>query len=195
MNYLAHLFLADHTPESIIGNLLGDFVKGSAKEQYSDSIQKGIALHRQVDFYTDSHQVVRQTKKLVSTARRRYAGILLDVFYDHFLAKNWQEYNQITLKNFSDQVYRILLSHQEILPNSLQTFLPKMIESNLLVSYQEIAGIDRALQRIGQRLKDKQVLVSSIDELQANYQEINLSFQTFFPDLVNYVKVKKIDLN
>lgn len=87
MNYLAHLFLADDTPESLLGNLLGDFMKGVVKEQFSNSIQQGIELHRKIDSYTDSHPVVRNAKHLISLERRRYAGVLLDVFYDHFLAK------------------------------------------------------------------------------------------------------------
>ncbi len=191
MNYLAHLFLADDTPESLIGNLLGDFVKGRAKEQYSNFIQRGIELHRKVDFYTDSHQVVRNAKQLVSLPRRRYAGILLDMFYDHFLANHWQDYSQTKLNNFTEKVYAVLLQNQTILPDKLRIILPLIIGQDLLGSYQEIDGIDRALKRIAPRLRNGEIFASGIEELQAHYKEFDLSFQDFFPDLVRYVRAQR----
>src|SRR6476469_1163611 len=109
MNYLAHLYLADNSPESILGNLLGDFVKCQAAFNiYPIAIKKGIQLHRQVDAYTDSHAVVRESKKLISNINKRYAGIIIDVFYDHFLAKNWLTYSSIPLNEFAANVYAIL---------------------------------------------------------------------------------------
>ena len=108
MNYLAHLFLSEGTPESLIGNLLGDFVKGTAVNLYSEEIRKGIDLHRKVDSYTDSHAIVRSSKSLVSSHRRRFAGVLIDVFYDHFLVKNWLEYSEIPVPDFSLDVYKLL---------------------------------------------------------------------------------------
>ncbi len=98
MNYLAHFFLAENTPESLLGNLLGDFVKGSAVNLYPQEIIKGIYLHRKVDSYTDSHAIVRSSKSLVCSQRRRFAGVLIDVFYDHFLAKNWREYSEVPVR-------------------------------------------------------------------------------------------------
>lgn len=108
MNYLAHLFLAKDTPESILGNLLGDFAKGEAKKQYSTAIQQGIELHQQVDIYTDTHRIVREAKRPISLERKRYAGILIDVFYDHFLAKHWMKYSSIPLQYFTQKVYTLL---------------------------------------------------------------------------------------
>ncbi|MEG3858940.1 hypothetical protein QT974_07445 [Microcoleus sp. herbarium12] len=101
INYLVHLFLSDGTPESLIGNLLGDFVKGSAVNLYDREIRNGIDLHRKVDRYTDSHAIVRSSKSLVCSQRRRFAGVLVDVFYDRFLAKNWLEYSETPLSDFS----------------------------------------------------------------------------------------------
>src|SRR6476661_6124760 len=118
MNYLAHLFLSEGTPESLIGNLLGDFVKGTPVNLYPEEIRKGIDLHRKVDSYTDSHAIVRSSKSLVCADRRRFAGVLIDVFYDHFLAKNWLEYSEIPLRDFSRHVYKILQDNRDILPES-----------------------------------------------------------------------------
>lgn len=188
MNYLAHLFLADDTPESLIGNLLGDFMKGAVKEQFSNSIQQGIELHRKVDLYTDSHPVVRQTKQLISVTRRRYAGVLLDVFYDHFLAKYWTNYSSITLKDFSKKVYNILWENQSILPERLRQAVPQIIQQDWLNSYQETSGIDLAVNRLAQRAKKGNPLFCGVEELKTHYQEIDYSFKTFFPDLVIYVK-------
>lgn len=188
MNYLAHLFLADRTPESLIGNLLGDFMKGSVKEQYSKAIAQGIELHRQVDLYTDSHPVVRQTKQLISIERRRYAGVLLDVFYDHFLAKYWMNYSSTTLKEFSLIVYNILWENKSILPERLRQAVPKIIEQDWLNSYQETSGIELAINRLAQRAKKGNPLFCGVEELKTHYQEIDYSFQKFFPELVSYVK-------
>lgn len=188
MNYLAHLFLADDTPESLLGNLLGDFMKGVVKEQFSNSIQQGIELHRKIDSYTDSHPVVRNAKHLISLERRRYAGVLLDVFYDHFLAKYWTNYSSITLQDFSQKVYNILWENQSILPDKLRLAVPKIIEQDWLNSYQEISGIELALNRLAHRAKKGNALAGGVEDLNAHYQEIDYSFKNFFPDLIIYVK-------
>ncbi|MEG4007275.1 ACP phosphodiesterase [Microcoleus sp. Pol11C1] len=191
MNYLAHLFLSEGTPESLIGNLLGDFVKGSAVNLYSEEIRKGIDLHRKVDSYTDSHPIVRSSKSLVSSHRRRFAGVLIDVFYDHFLAKNWLEYSEIPLRDFSQDVYKILQDNRDILPDSLQRVLPTIIARDLLSSYQEIAEIGITLTRMSARLKRTNNLASGIEDLTANYQRLESDFRDFFPDLIKYATVGK----
>ncbi|MEG4076371.1 ACP phosphodiesterase [Microcoleus sp. Pol14C2] len=191
MNYLAHLFLSQGTPESLIGNLLGDFVKGSAVNLYSEEIRKGIDLHRKVDSYTDSHPIVRSSKSLVSSHRRRFAGVLIDVFYDHFLAKNWLEYSEIPLRDFSQDVYKILQDNRDILPDSLQRVLPTIIARDLLSSYQEIAEIGITLTRMSARLKRTNNLASGIEDLTANYQRLESDFRDFFPDLIKYATVGK----
>ena len=188
MNYLAHLYLADDSPESIVGNLLGDFLKGQGTEGYCDEIKKGIRLHQNVDTYTDSHPIVRESKRLISPANRRYAGILVDVFYDHFLAKNWLNYSTVSLQDFTVKVYNILQSYQEILPASLKRGLPQMITKNLLMSYAEISGINMALQRLSLRLKRENNLGTAKEELVANYENFEVNFSQFFPELIDYVK-------
>jgi acyl carrier protein phosphodiesterase len=191
MNYLAHLYLAEDSPESILGNLLGDFLKGQKVENYSQEIQKGINLHRKVDSYTDSHPVVKQSKALISAPNRRYAGVLVDIFYDHFLAKNWSTYSSIPLQKFATQVYIIFQSNESVLPPKMQLVLPRIINNNLLVSYRELAGIQQALQNISARLKRKNTLGEAIEELSHNYQQLELDFKNFFPDLINYVQLLK----
>ncbi|MGL5058504.1 MAG: ACP phosphodiesterase [Microcoleus sp.] len=189
MNYLAHLFLAEGTAESLIGNLLGDFVKGSAIELYDREIIKGIDLHRKVDIYTDSHAIVRSSKSLISSQRRRFAGVLVDVFYDHFLAKNWREYSDVPLRDFARHAYNILQDNREILPASLQRVLPTIIARDLLSSYQEISEIGITLARMSARIKRSNNLASGIEDLTVNYQQLESDFRIFFPELINYVKI------
>ncbi|MEW6494740.1 MAG: ACP phosphodiesterase [Cyanobacteriota bacterium] len=188
MNYLAHLYLAEDSPESIIGNLLGDFIKGQRLSDYSEAIKRGIKFHQQVDIYTDSHPVFRQSKRLISSINGRYAGILIDVFYDHFLAKHWLIFSSVSLKEFSLKVYKILQVNEGILPDPLKRFLPTMIQRNLLMSYANIQGIDTALKKISLRVKRENNLGNAIEELINNYERLELDFYRFFPQLIDDAK-------
>ena len=192
MNYLAHLYLAENHSESLLGNLLGDFVKGSIAPVYSEEVRKGIELHRKVDRFTDSHAVVRASIKLISPARRRFAGVIVDIFYDHLLAKNWQIYSAMPLADFSQNIYQVLQENHQLLPERLQKMLPYIIGEDWLTSYREVQAIDRALNRIANRLMKRfgrnNSLLNSAEELTANYQQLESDFHRFFPDLIDYVK-------
>ncbi|PSB01424.1 ACP phosphodiesterase [Merismopedia glauca] len=187
MNYLAHLFLSEPTPESMIGNFLGDFVKGSLESRYTEEIRRGIDLHRKVDIYTDSHPIFCASKRIIAPERRRFAGILIDVFYDHFLAKNWHKYSDISLVDFSQNFYQALQDCQNILPESVKLRLPQIIGCDVLRSYQEISGIDRALQSISARFKRVNNLADGLEDLESNYQQIGSDFAVLFPDAIDYV--------
>ena len=186
MNYLAHLFLSEGTPESLIGNLLGDFVKGSIKNIYSKEIIKGINLHRKIDSFTDSHPIFRSSKRLISLNRRRFSGMMIDVFYDHFLAKNWSEYSNIALSDFTNRVYQVLQENKSILPERLKNILPDMITNDWLKSYQDSNVIDRAINGISRRIKRKNNLCGGVEELLLNYQQLQADFSLFFPELIDY---------
>lgn len=189
MNYLGHLYLADDTAESLIGNLLGDFVKGSLnKDTYPLAIAQGIKLHRKVDVFTDSHQVFRASVNRITAARRRFAGIMVDIFYDHFLAKNWSRYSAIPLPNFSQNVYTVLTHHHWILPERLQRMLPYIVGEDWLTSYANISAIHRTLNRLSKRFKRDNRLMNSSEELVANYELLETDFHEFFPDLIRYVE-------
>jgi acyl carrier protein phosphodiesterase len=194
VNYLAHLFLSERTPESFIGNLLGDFIKGSSKYLYPDEIRKGIELHQKIDTYTDSHQIFRSSKRLISPNRRRFAGVMIDVFYDHFLAKNWLDYSEIPLLDFSGRVYQVLQDNHNILPESLQRILPEIIAQDWLTSYKEVPAIDNTLKRISARIKRTNNLADGVEELKFNYQQLESDFSAFFPDLINYTKTSQFQV-
>ncbi|MBD2327514.1 DUF479 domain-containing protein [Alkalinema sp. FACHB-956] len=188
MNYLAHLHLSDGSPESMIGNLLGDFRKGLCEAQYSPAIRQGIVLHQQVDIFTDTHAIVRRSKQRMSPKFRRFAGIMLDVLYDHFLSKHWADYSQESLREFVDRAYDILLTHQAILPPLLQRAVPVMVDQDWLYSYRDLAGVDLTLRRIARRFKRETPLAQAIEELQHHYPALEADFQAFFPILVQWVR-------
>jgi acyl carrier protein phosphodiesterase len=188
MNYLAHLFLADDTTDSMVGSLLGDFVKGSVADRFGLEIKLGIELHRKVDVFTDSHPVVRRSKGRIHTDRRRLAGIIVDIFYDHFLAKNWQDYSAFSLADFSRRVHDALGQRSELLPDRLKASLPSMIRNDWPASYRDIAAIEAVLARTSRRLSRENTLARAIDDLIAGYDRFEADFRNFFPDLIRFAE-------
>lgn len=189
MNYLAHVFLSRSSPEGIVGGMLGDFVKGRGSEMYSAPVRAAIELHRAVDRYTDAHPQVCASRARISSARRRFAGIMVDVFYDHFLACHWQDYSDVPLEQFTRQVYAVLARHAERFPPRLQQTLPRMRDADWLASYAELEAVDLALRGIAHRLRRfprAAVLCDGAQELSAHYRELERDFSAFFPELVDY---------
>ncbi|MEB3293027.1 MAG: ACP phosphodiesterase [Synechococcales bacterium] len=188
MNYLAHLFLGDRSPEGFIGSLLGDFRKDLCWDCYSPTVLHGIDLHQKIDIFTDRHPIFRTSKRLIDPSRRRVAGIILDVFYDHCLAQHWSDYSSMPLDRFTNLVYQALQTHQEILPTRLQAALPFMIRQDWLGSYRSLSGVALTLQRIARRLRRETAIDRSLEDLQLHYEALDQSFQSFFPDLQTYVQ-------
>lgn len=189
MNYLAHLFLADNNAHSLLGNLMGDFVKGNVKGKYPSTISNGILMHREVDKFTDSHSVVELSKKRVNTERRRYAGILVDVFYDHFLAINWHQYSKISLDEQIDEwMCTIGESEFDLIPERMLVVLDKIKNQRLLQSYQTENGIALILERISGRIRFQNDLADGIQDFKSCYEQLNDDFNVFFPELLEHVK-------
>lgn len=186
MNYLAHLYLSEPHEEAWLGSLMGDFVKGPLDDRYGSEITRAIAMHRKIDVFTDAHPVVLQSKSRMSAERRRYAGIMVDVFYDHFLARHWQDFHDEPLAEFTGRVYRVLERYHTVLPERLQRMAPMMMQWDWLGSYADIGSIYSALNRIGQRLKRENRLMNSADELVGNYAQLEADFRAFLPDVLRY---------
>lgn len=186
MNYLAHVFLSSPTDEAVVGALLGDFVKGPLGDRYSPGVRAGILLHRRIDRYTDTHEIVRASQSLVSRERRRFAGILVDVFYDHFLARHWLAYAATPLADFTCEVYAILMRYRANLPERLQRILPCMMRDDWLGSYRELWAIDRALNGLARRSQHSELLAGAVGELERNYIQFEGHFLAFFPELRRY---------
>ena len=192
MNYLAHLYLSSESPEALVGAMLGDFVKGSMKDSYPTVIRRGIELHRSIDTFTDSHEIVRDSKRLFSAERRRFAGILLDIFFDHFLAKNWSQYGEIELGNFTAQAYQSLHSQQKWLTPDLANVIPMMSREDWLGNYQRIDWVEFTLTKLAKRVRRGEMIATGIDELRENYEAFEISFANFFPELITFVAAEKL---
>jgi acyl carrier protein phosphodiesterase len=188
MNYLAHLYLSEPHEEAWLGSLMGDFVKGPLDDRYASEISRAIAMHRKIDVFTDAHPVVLHSKSRMSVERRRYAGIMVDVFYDHFLAKHWQDFHDEPLAEFTARVYRVLERYHTVLPERLQRMAPMMMQWDWLGSYADIGSIYTALNRMGQRLKRENRLMNSADELVGNYAQLEADFRAFLPDVLRYAR-------
>jgi acyl carrier protein phosphodiesterase len=188
MNYLAHLYLAQNDAESWIGSLMGDFVRGHLDEGLAPAIRRGIWLHRKIDAFTDAHPIARRSRQRIQPRFRRYAAILVDVFYDHYLARDWDWYSAISLSDFAVAVYTALQVHYTSLPVPMQRSAAYMIANDLLLSYREIAGIGRSLRGIESRLRRESRLAEALSDLERNYDALAGDFAAFLPEVAYYAK-------
>ena len=194
MNFLAHIYLSGNDDLIKIGNFMADGIRGKQYSHLPPNIQKGILLHRAIDTFTDSHPVFRQSTKRLHQNYHHYAGVIVDVFYDHFLAKNWARYSDEKLEDFVGRFYTSLYDNYDILTDKTQQLMPYMIEHNWLVNYQYTEGIARILLRMDQRTKNNSKMQFSIIELKDFYLEFETEFTIFFEDLIAFSKLKLTDL-
>ena len=191
VNYLAHMYLAGDSEESIVGNMLGDFVKGRIGDEFPPGVAEGIRTHRKVDAFTDSHEMVVRSKRLVSQERRRFSGIIVDLAFDHILAVNWGDYSALALEDFVEKTYGVLAANTDLMPPRPRKILEVMIEEDWLGSYRELEGIGRALDRIAIRLERKfgrgSSLAGAAEEAARNYGALEENFRAFFPELISFV--------
>lgn len=188
MNFLAHLFLSCENEELLIGNYMGDFVRGSQLRQYPEDIQAGIVLHRKIDTFTDVHPVVREGVRLLRPQHSRYAPVILDVFYDYLLIKNWSAFSDQSLREFTQNVYKILARHIEQMPPALQRRTPMMIADDWLMRYGEWDGLDFAFSRLRLRVSRPECFDNVTDSLKQHENALDAGFQRFFPDVIEFVK-------
>ena len=194
MNYLAHLYLADDSDDSLIGNLLGDFVKGKPGKQYHADIVAGIIFHRKIDAYADAHEMMRTSRSRIAPQMSRFSGIIIDVSYDHFLARHWQQFSDQDLTVFIQHAYKVLRENHPILPERLQRILPFMISEDWLGSYIELKSVGTTLDRITRRLTRGAQFKGAIAEVEKNYRQIEGDFLSFFPDLIEFSKRAKSEM-
>lgn len=186
MNFLAHLYLARHSDDAMLGALLGDFVGTAELDRYKAEVQREILLHRKIDSYTDRHPAILAAKDHFPEGRRRYAGILLDVYFDHLIARDWPRYHAVDLDRFTRHFYDVLLAQPE-LPERLRRILPSFVQNDWLGSYRGRDSIDHAVRRIATRLsRNGDKLVQCIPLLREHEAAVERRFEDFFPDLVAY---------
>lgn len=188
MNFLAHIYLSGDNDLITVGNFMADGIRGKKYTKYPKDIQVGILLHREIDTFTDAHEIVRKSKRRLHKRYNHYNGVIIDIFYDFFLAKNWHEYSSVSLQDFSNEVYDLLQKNIEILPLKSKQFLKYMIEYNLLFNYQFESGIEKVLKGMNHRTKGKSHMDLAIEDLKINQKEFEEDFRIFFVDLRHFVQ-------
>ena len=191
MNYLAHLHLGGPRPAQLLGSLYGDFVKGRLQGQFDPEIETAIQLHRRIDVFTDRHPLVDGALSRFSLTRRRYAGIVLDVFFDHCLARDWTLYADQPLEQFTSGVYRVLSAEAQ-LPERLAQIAPHMVANDWLGSYREFAVLEQVLRGISRRLTRPEELAAAMQELRVLYEPLSDDFRLFYPQLQDFAQTKQI---
>ncbi len=195
MNYLAHIYLSNNNKSIQIGNFIADSVKGRKYENYPKNIKIGILLHRQIDWFTDNNDIVKKSKRRLDSKYGHYKGIIIDIFYDHFLAKNWKEYSNIPLKEFSHNFYKNLDDNFEILPDNIKKMTPYIIEGDWLTNYAKLEGIRRVLIGMNKRTHGRSQMHLAIYDLELYYKEFEQDFTSFFKILYNFSALKLVELN
>lgn len=194
MNFLAHLYLSGENNDMIIGNFIADHVKGSSMGLYREGIRAGIILHRAIDFYTDTHPVVRQAVQRLRPDYHKYAGVIVDMYFDHFLAALWNDWSAEPLKQFTARMYAILNDSFQILPPRTRHMLPHMVEFDWLFNYGNFKGLNLALSGMARRTTFLSNMETAAEKLSSDYAFYEESFRKFFPDLVAYVDEVRDDM-
>jgi acyl carrier protein phosphodiesterase len=195
MNFLAHIYLSGDNELLKIGNFMADTVRGKRYLDYSNEIQKGILLHRFIDTYTDAHPIYRQSRRRLYEKYGHYAGVIMDIVYDHFLAKNWKYYNEIELDVYAAQFYDSLKENYELLTIKTQNLMPYMIQQNWLVQYVSLEGLETILFQMDHRTKNRVHMQEAIVEVQEYYPELELEFTQFMKELMEQCQIKLIELD
>ena len=186
MNFLAHLFLSDNDAPVMVGNFIAAAVKGNHFLDYQRSIANGILLHRSIDGFTDRHPVVARSKQRLRQKYRKYAGVVVDMYYDHFLATNWSDYTNVLLETFVSETYQTLQTYASLMPERSQRTLYYMQRSNWLVGYATFDGLGRALSGLASRTRFVSHMEQAICDLRLDYPAYAQDFSAFFPDLIRF---------
>lgn len=192
MNFLAHIYLSGNNDLITIGNFIADSIKGKQYKDYPDGIKIGILLHREIDTFTDAHQTVRLSTKRLHKRYSHYSGVIVDILYDHFLAKNWLHYSNTPLELYVNHFYELLETNFDILPRQIQTMMPYMLSENWLLNYAKINGIQNVLNGMNRRTKNRAGMNRATEELLEFYSEFENEFTSFFEELRSFSN-KKLD--
>lgn len=195
MNFLAHIYLSEEDDLVKIGNFMADGIRGNSYSEFHLSIQKGIILHRAIDTFTDAHPIFRKSTKRLHANYHHYSGVIVDIFYDHFLAKNWNRYSEINLSDFVDAFHESLELNFDLLTPKTKKIVPFMVAQNWLKSYETVEGIEIILGQMDKRIVHNTNLQKSIAELTEFYSEFEEEFFDFFEELQKFVATKIVEIN
>ena len=194
MNFLAHIYLSFDDDEITLGNFFADHIRGNKYKHFPEKIQKGILLHREIDTYTDSHPIAKQSSKRLHKNYSHYSRVIVDIFYDHFLAKNWSDYSNVPLEDYVEDFYDLLEENFEILPLGTKRMMPYMIADNWLLSYADLSGISKVLNGMNRRTKNRSKMNFAILDLEEHYDAFENEFVNFFEELITFSRQKFISL-
>ncbi|NKI32409.1 ACP phosphodiesterase [Croceivirga thetidis] len=190
MNFLAHIYLSFDEPEITLGNFFADHIRGNKYQHLPERIQKGILLHREIDTYTDAHPIAKMSSKRLHKNYSHYSRVIVDIYYDHFLAKNWDDYCPIPLKKYVEDFYDLLEENYNILPIGTKRMMPYMIADNWLYNYSNLEGISRVLNGMNRRTNNKSKMNFAILDLEEHYEAFENEFIEFFKDLSTFSREK-----
>lgn len=185
MNFLAHLLLSGNDKPIIFGNFIGDGVKGAEMNEYPSDVQRGISLHRFIDYYTDNHDVTEVGRIIIRPAFRKYAGVVLDMYFDHFLSRNWDTYHSEPLEQFVARMHAILNERESQMPAKTKRFFGYMKSYNWLVNYRDLDSLAEVFSGMAHRTPFQSNMEHAVPVLEQHYEELEQIFTQFFPDLIH----------
>ena len=188
MNFLAHLFLSCESETLLVGNFLGDFVRNRELTSFDPAIQEGVYLHRKIDSFTDRHPMVLKGVRRLYKDHSKYAPVIVDVFYDYFLSKNWERYGGQSLRSFINEIYLTLERNKEHMPARIQNRLSLMIADDWLLNYSTLEGMQGTFLRMKRRVSKPEYLDNTISSLLRDEALLDEEFNHFFPEVIEYVR-------
>lgn len=195
MNFLAHTYLSGCNEEIIVGNFMGDYVKGKNYLLFPELIKKGILIHRDIDTFTDMHPITRQSKQRIAAKYHKYAGIIIDIFYDHFLASLWDDFSNISLNEFVSRSYDLLKRNYKVLPEAIKRWFPTFLENNWMMAYTTVDGIEMVLERMAANTSLPNHAEYAVEVLSNQYETFKKDFLEFFPLIIQFLEAKyEIDI-
>jgi len=196
LNFLAHTYLSGCNEEIIVGNFMGDYVKGKNYNRFPELVRKGILIHRDIDTYTDMHPITRRSKHRISPRYHKYAGIIIDIFYDHFLASLWNDFSSLPLQDFVSRTYDLLKRNYKVLPEAVKRWFPTFLENNWMMAYQTVEGIELVLERMAANTSLPNHAGYAVEVLSERYDSFKNDFLEFFPSIIEFLEEKyKIEIS
>ena len=194
MNFLAHIYLSGENQQLKIGNFMADSIRGNSYLDYPQDLKNGILLHRYIDTFTDAHPIYRKSKHRLHEKYGHYSGVIMDIVYDHFLAKNWKNYSSVELEDYAADFYTLMEDNFTVLTEKVQKLLPIMKDQNWLVKYASLDGLEMILFQMDYRTKHRVDMQEAIVEVKEFYSEFEKEFTLFFEELENHCKEKLAQL-
>ena len=190
MNFLAHTYLSGCNEKVIVGNFMGDYVKGKNYLQFSEQVKMGILIHRDIDTFTDTHPITRRNKQFIASRYHKYAGIIIDIFYDHYLASLWERFSNLPLNDFVIRTYDLLKRNYQVLPSAIKKWFPTFLENNWMMAYQSVEGIELVLERMAANTSLPNHAGFAVEILRRHYSPFQEDFLEFFQLIIKYLEKK-----